>query len=436
MNNLEFKSRRNKLAKAIGKNGVAIVATADLSTRTNDTHYPFRSNSDFYYFTGFLEPNALMLLAPGRPEGEFILCVRPKNPLMETWEGHMEGLSGVIKNYNADQSFDIANIDSVLKDLLHGRERVFYSIGKHKNYDDKVTEAFKTLRESQRQGGVVPNEIVSVDTIIHDMRQIKSRKEIQLMKQAARIGVEAHLRVMNECKPSVYEYQIEASINHQFGQYGTVPSYNSIVASGDNACTLHYVENQSIMKEGDLLLTDAGCEYQMYASDITRTIPVSGQFTKEQKAIYSIVLEAQKSVISSVKPGQTFEKMQKNCIEIITRGLKKLGILKGSVSKLIKEESYKDFYMHGIGHWLGIDVHDVGSYVDEKGKSKPFAPGMVITVEPGIYISKKTKAIDKKWKGIGIRIEDDVLVTPSGCEVLSRELPKDIDAIEAIMASK
>ena len=435
MKNLEFKSRRNKLAKAIGKNGVAIIATADLSTRTNDTHYPFRSNSDFYYFTGFLEPNALMLLAPGRPEGEFILCVRPKNPLMETWEGHMEGLSGAINNYNADQSFDVADINNILKDLLHGRERVFYSIGKHKTYDDKVTEAFKTLRESQRQGGVVPNEIVSVDTIIHDMRQIKSRKEIQLMKQAARIGVEAHLRVMNECKPSVYEYQIEASINHQFGQYGTVPSYNSIVASGDNACTLHYVENQSIMKEGDLLLTDAGCEYQMYASDITRTIPVSGQFTKEQKDIYSIVLEAQKSVISSVKPGQTFEKMQKNCIEIITRGLKKLGILKGSVSKLIKEESYKDFYMHGIGHWLGIDVHDVGSYVDEKGKSKPFAPGMVITVEPGIYISKKTKAIDKKWKGIGIRIEDDVLVTPSGCEVLSGDLPKEIDVIEAMMAS-
>jgi Xaa-Pro aminopeptidase len=435
MKNLEFKSRRNKLAKTIGKSGVAIIATADLSTRTNDTYYPFRSNSDFYYFTGFLEPNALMVLAPGRPEGEFILCVRPKNPLMETWEGHMEGLSGVINNYNADQSFDIADIDSILKDLLHGRERVFYSIGEHKIYDDKVTEAFKTLRESQRQGGVVPNEIVSVDTMIHDMRQIKSRKEIQLMKEAARIGVEAHLRVMNECKPSVYEYQIEASINHQFGQYGTVPSYNSIVASGDNACTLHYVENQSMMKQGDLLLTDAGCEYQMYASDITRTIPVSGQFTKEQKAIYSIVLEAQKSVISSVKPGQTFEKMQKNCIEIITRGLKKLGILKGSVSKLIKEESYKDFYMHGIGHWLGIDVHDVGSYVNEKGKSKPFAPGMVITVEPGIYISKKTKAIDKKWKGIGIRIEDDVLVTRSGCEVLSGELPKEIEAIEAMMSS-
>jgi Xaa-Pro aminopeptidase len=435
MKNLEFKSRRNKLAKTIGKSGVAIIATADLSTRTNDTYYPFRSNSDFYYFTGFLEPNALMVLAPGRPEGEFILCVRPKDPLMETWEGHMEGLSGVINNYNADQSFDIADIDSILKDLLHGRERVFYSIGEHKIYDDKVTEAFKTLRESQRQGGVVPNEIVSVDTMIHDMRQIKSRKEIQLMKEAARIGVEAHLRVMNECKPSVYEYQIEASINHQFGQYGTVPSYNSIVASGDNACTLHYVENQSMMKQGDLLLTDAGCEYQMYASDITRTIPVSGQFTKEQKAIYSIVLEAQKSVISSVKPGQTFEKMQKNCIEIITRGLKKLGILKGSVSKLIKEESYKDFYMHGIGHWLGIDVHDVGSYVNEKGKSKPFAPGMVITVEPGIYISKKTKAIDKKWKGIGIRIEDDVLVTRSGCEVLSGELPKEIEAIEAMMSS-
>jgi Xaa-Pro aminopeptidase len=435
MKNREYKSRRNKLAKAIGKDGVAIIATADLSTRTNDTDYPFRSDSDFYYLTGFLEPNSLMLLAPGRPEGEFILCVRPKNPLMETWEGHMEGLNGVIKNYDVDQSFDIANIDVVLKDLLYGKEKIFYSIGKNNFYDEKVTEVFKVLRESQRQGGVVPNEIVSIDTIIHEMRQIKSRKEIQLMKQAARIGVEAHLRVMRECKPSIFEYQIEASINHQFGQYGAVPSYNSIVASGDNACTLHYVENKSQMKEGDLLLTDAGCEFQMYASDITRTIPISGQYTKEQKAIYSIVLEAQISAINSVKPGQTFENMQKNCIEIITRGLKKLGILKGSEAKLIEEESYKEFYMHGIGHWLGIDVHDVGSYVNEKGRSKPFAPGMVITVEPGIYISKKSKSIDKKWKGIGIRIEDDVLITSSGCEVLSGKLPKEIDAIEAIMSS-
>ena len=431
----EFAKRRKKLARAIGKNSVAILSTADLSTRTNDTYYPFRSDSDFYYYTGFSEPQALMMIAPGRPEGEFILCVRPKDPLMETWEGFMEGLDGVIKNYDANESFDIADIDTVLIDVMRSREKIAYIIGKNSFYDDKVIKAFNALKSNQRQGGVVPNEIVSLEPIIHEMRQIKSRQEIQLMKRSARIGVEAHLRVMRECKPDVYEYQIEASIRHQFGQYGSIPSYNSIVASGDNACTLHYVENQSKLKQGDLLLTDAGCEYQMYASDITRTIPVSGKFSKEQKAIYSIVLEAQKSAIESVKPGQTFGNMQNNSIEIITRGLRKLGILKGNLVKLIKDEAYKPFYMHGIGHWLGMDVHDVGSYVNEKGKSKKFLPGMVITVEPGIYISRKSKHVDKKWKGIGIRIEDDVLVTRSGCEVLSGKLPKEIDKIEAIMSS-
>ena len=435
MSTKEFSKRRKKLARAIGKNCVAILSTADLSTRTNDTYYPFRSDSDFYYYTGFSEPQALMMIAPGRPEGEFILCVRPKDPLMETWEGFMEGLDGVIKNYDANESFDIADIDTVLIDVMRSREKIAYTIGKNRFYDDKVIKAFNALKANQRQGGVIPNEIISLEPIIHEMRQIKSRQEIQLMQRSARIGVEAHLRVMRECKPDVYEYQIEASIRHQFGQYGSIPSYNSIVASGDNACTLHYVENQSKLKQGDLLLTDAGCEYQMYASDITRTIPVSGKFTKDQKAIYAIVLSAQKSAIASVKPGQTFENMQKNAIEIITRGLRKLGILKGNLSKLIKEEAYKPFYMHGIGHWLGMDVHDVGSYVNEKGKSKKFLPGMVITVEPGIYISRKSKHVDKKWKGIGIRIEDDVLVTRSGCEVLSGKLPKEIDKIEAIMSS-
>ena len=435
MSTKEFAKRRKKLARAIGKNSVAILSTGDLSTRTNDTNYPFRADSDFYYFTGFSEPQALMMIAPGRPEGEFILCVRPKDPLMETWEGFMEGLDGVIRNYDANESFDIADIDAVLIDVLRSRENIAYTLGKNSFYDEKVIKAFNSLKANQRQGGVIPNEIVSLEPMIHGMRQIKSRQEIQLMKRSAHIGVEAHLRVMKECKPDVYEYQIEASINHQFGQHGSVPSYNSIVASGDNACTLHYVENQSKLKKGDLLLTDAGCEYQMYASDITRTIPVSGKFSKEQKAIYSIVLEAQKSAIESVKPGQTFGNMQNNSIEIITRGLRKLGILKGNLVKLIKDESYKPFYMHGIGHWLGMDVHDVGSYVNEKGKSKKFLPGMVITVEPGIYISRKSKHVDKKWKGIGIRIEDDVLVTRSGCEVLSGKLPKEIDKIEAIMSS-
>jgi len=341
----------------------------------------------------------------------------------------------VKKNYDANESFDIADIDAVLIDVLRSREKIAYTVGKNSFYDEKIIKAFNSLKANQRQGGVIPNEIVSLEPIIHEMRQIKSRKEIRQMKKSARIGVEAHLRVMKECKPDIYEYQIEASINHQFGQHGSVPSYNSIVASGDNACTLHYVENRSKLKEGELLLTDAGCEYQMYTSDITRTIPVSGKFNKEQKAIYSIVLEAQKSAIALVKPGQTFENMQKNSIEIITLGLRKLGIVKGSLVKLIKEEAYKPFYMHGIGHWLGMDVHDVGSYVNEKGKSKGFLPGMVITVEPGIYISRNNRHVEKKWKGIGIRIEDDVLVTRSGCEVLSGKLPKEIDKIEAIMSS-
>ena len=435
MNTKEFAKRRKKLARAIGKKSVAILSTADLSTRTNDTNYPFRSDSDFYYFTGFKEPQSLMMIAPGRPEGEYILCVRPKDPLMETWEGFMEGLDGAIKNYDANESFDIGDIDTVLIDVLRSREKIVYTIGKNRFYDEKVIKAFNALKANQRQGGVIPNEIVSLEPIIHEMRQIKSRQEIAFMMQSAVISVEAHLRVMEECKPGIYEYQLEASIQHQFGQNDSVPAYNSIVASGDNACTLHYVENQSKLKQGDLLLTDAGCEYQMYASDITRTIPVSGKYSKEQKAIYTIVLEAQKSAIESVKLGQTFENMQKNSIEIITSGLRKLGILKGSLSKLIKDEAYKPFYMHGIGHWLGMDVHDVGSYVNEKGKSKRFLPGMIITVEPGIYISRNSKHVDKKWKGIGIRIEDDVLVTRSGCEVLSGKLPKEIDEIEAIMSS-
>ena len=434
MNKKEFAKRRKKLSRAIGKNSVAILSTADLSTRSNDTNYPFRSDSDFYYFTGFTEPHSLMLIAPGRPEGEYILCVRPKDPLMETWEGFMEGLDGAINNYDANESFDIGDIDAVLIDVLGSREKIVYTIGKNRFYDEKVIKAFNALKANQRQGGVIPNEIVSLEPIIHEMRQIKSREEIAFMMKSAVTSVEAHLRVMKECKPGVYEYQLAASIHHQFGQNGSVPAYNSIVASGDNACTLHYVENQSKLKQGDLLLTDAGCEYQMYASDITRTIPVSGEYSKEQKAIYTIVLEAQKSAIASVRPGQTFESMQKNSIEIITRGLRKLGILKGSLSKLIKDEAYKPFYLHGIGHWLGRDVHDVGSYVNEKGKSKRFLPGMIITVEPGIYISRKSKHVEKKWKGIGIRIEDDVLVTRSGYEVLSGKLPKEIDEIEAIMS--
>ncbi|MED5271189.1 MAG: M24B family metallopeptidase, partial [Pseudomonadota bacterium] len=306
--------------------------------------------------------------------------------------------------------------------------------GNDEKYDKSVVNAFNQVRANQRRGGVVPTEIVSLEPLVHEMRLIKSREEIRLMKKSAQISVEAHYRVMDECNDGVFEYQIDAAIKHQFGKYGAIPAYHSIVASGANACTLHYIENKDKLKAGDLLLTDAGCEHQMYAADITRTIPVSGSYSNEQKAVYSIVLDAQKEAINSVKPGQTFENLQNQAIESITKGLRKLGLLKGSVKSLIEKEAYKDFYMHGIGHWLGMDVHDVGSYMSEMGKSKKFEVGMVLTIEPGIYISKKNKNVDKIWRGIGVRIEDDVLVTKSGCDVLSGSLPKEIKDIEKRMS--
>jgi len=431
---LEYKKRRNKLSRLIGKDGIAILPTAPYKNRSRDTYYPYRPDSDFFYFTGFSEPDALMILAPGRPEGEFILLVRPKDPLKEIWDGHMEGLIGAKRNFGANQSYKIEDLIKVLAEVFPNRQKIFYTLGNQNDYDKKVIDTFNQVKANQRRGGVVPTEVVSLEPLIHDMRLVKSREEISRMKESARISVEAHYKVMDECKAGVYEYQIQASINHQFGQYGAVPAYDSIVASGHNACTLHYIDNKDILKSGDLLLTDAGCEHQMYAADITRTVPVSGTFNEEQKAIYSIVLDTQKKAIESVKPGQTFENIQNDAITNITKGLRKLGLLSGSLQSLIKNEAYKDFYMHGVGHWLGMDVHDVGAYMSNAGKSKKFVPGMVLTIEPGIYISKKNKKVQKSWRGIGVRIEDDVLVTKKGCEVLTGKLSKEINEIEQRMS--
>ncbi len=431
---LEYKKRRNKLSRLIGKDSIAILPTAPYKNRSRDTYYPYRPDSDFFYFTGFSEPDALMILAPGRPEGEFILLVRSKDPLKEIWDGHMEGLIGAKRNFGANQSYKIEDLIKVLAEVFPNRQKIFYTLGNQNDYDKKVICTFNQVKANQRRGGVVPTEVVSLEPLIHDMRLVKSREEISRMKESARISVEAHYKVMDECKDGVYEYQIQASINHQFGQYGAVPAYDSIVASGHNACTLHYIDNKDILKSGDLLLTDAGCEHQMYAADITRTVPVSGTFNEEQKAIYSIVLDTQKKAIESVKPGQTFENIQNDAITNITKGLRKLGLLSGSLQSLIKNEAYKDFYMHGIGHWLGMDVHDVGAYMSNAGKSKKFVPGMVLTIEPGIYISKKNKKVQKSWRGIGVRIEDDVLVTKKGCEVLTGKLSKEINEIEQRMS--
>ena len=432
--NKEFEKRRRKLAKLIGKDGIAVIPTASTRVRSRDTDYPYRPDSDFYYFTGFSEPNAVMILAPGREDGSFIVCLREKNPLTEIWDGHMEGLNGVKENYEADQSFDIEDLETILPSLFLGRQKVFFTLGQDEVLDKILMKSFNAVRAGQRRGGVVPSEIQALEPLVHEMRLIKSKYEIGLMKKSAKISVDAHKRIFENCKPGVFEYQIEADIIHEFGKHGAVPAYTSIVASGQNACTLHYISNRDKMKSGQLLLTDAGCENEMYAADITRTIPVSGEYSKEQKEIYELVLEVQKNAINSIKPGQTFEGLQSDAIKGLTKGLKKLGLLKGRVDQLIKSEAYKDFYMHGIGHWLGMDVHDVGSYMDQKGKSRKFENGMVLTIEPGIYISKKNKNVPTEYRGIGIRIEDDVLVTKSGCDVLTKALPKEIGEIESIMA--
>ena len=408
--NKEFEKRRRKLAKLIGKDGIAVIPTASTRVRSRDTDYPYRPDSDFYYFTGFSEPNAVMILAPGREDGSFILCLREKNPLTEIWDGHMEGLNGVKKNYEADQSFDIEDLETILSSLFLGRQKVFFTLGQDEVLDKILMKSFNAVRAGQRRGGVVPSEIQALEPLVHEMRLIKSKYEIGLMKKSAKISVDAHKRIFENCKPGVFEYQIEADIIHEFGKHGAVPAYTSIVASGQNACTLHYISNRDKMKSGQLLLTDAGCENEMYAADITRTIPVSGEYSKEQKEIYELVLEVQKNAINSIKPGQTFEGLQSDAIKGLTKGLKKLGLLKGRVDQLIKSEAYKDFYMHGIGHWLGMDVHDVGSYMDQKGKSRKFENGMVLTIEPGIYISKKNKNVPTEYRGIGIRIEDLSLI--------------------------
>ena len=436
MNSRDYIIRRKKLAKAIGKGSVAILPAAQTSQRSRDTKYKYRPDSDFYYYTGFSEPESLMILAPGRSEGEFILLVEKKDPLAETWEGHRPGPKGAIKDYGADQSFSIDHCDAVLSKILKTTEKIFFTLGNDASYDQKITNILNSLRTGQRQGVSAPGSIISLESITHELRSIKSATEIKLMRKAAKIGVEAHFRVMKKCQENLYEYQLESEILHQFGQYGATASYDSIVASGSNACTLHYINNRSKLKNGELLLTDAGCEFEMYASDITRTIPISGVFTEEQKAIYSIVLETQKKAIESVKPGQTFKNLQNNAIKSITKGLQKLGILSGNIDKLIANEAYKPFYMHGIGHWLGMDVHDVGSYGNpKKGSVRKFEPGMVLTIEPGIYISSKNRKVEKKWRGIGIRIEDDILVKKNGNEILTHKLSKEIDDIESIMAN-
>ncbi len=429
----EFARRRKQLMRMMGNDAIAILPTAPERLRNRDVEHPYRCDSDFYYLTGFAEPEAVAVFVPGRAHGEFILFCRERDPLMETWNGRRAGTEGAVEQFGADDAFPITDIDDILPGLLESRERVFYTMGAAPEFDTRVINWVKEIRSRARSGVHTPDEFVALDHLVHDMRLYKSRAEIKVMREAANIAAEAHKRAMRTCKPGMMEYAIEAEFLHEFRRHGCEPAYSSIVGGGDNGCILHYTENNAVLRDGDLLLIDAGAEHQYYASDITRTFPVNGRFTEPQQQLYNLVLDAQLAAIEEVYPGNHWNAPHDAAVKVLTRGLVKLGLLKGRPAQLIKDGAYRKFYMHRTGHWLGMDVHDVGDYkVGEEWRV--LEPGMVMTVEPGLYIPIGSKGVARKWWGIGIRIEDDVLVTRDGYDVLSKHVPKSVEEIEALMA--
>ncbi|HEX6929805.1 MAG TPA: Xaa-Pro aminopeptidase [Gammaproteobacteria bacterium] len=428
----EFERRRRQLMRMMGDDGIAIIASAPERIRNRDTHYPFRQDSDFWYLTGFPEPDAVAVLVPGREAAEYILFSRERDPEKETWHGRRAGQEGAMERYGADDAFPIDDIDEILPGLMENRERVHYTMGAHPDFDQRVIGWVKRLREQLKSEARTPHEFVSLDPFLHDLRLYKSTAELKSMRRAARISVAAHERGMRAVKPGMMEWEIEAELLHEFRRNGGTPAYPSIVGGGANGCILHYVENDRVLNDGELLLVDAGCEFENYASDVTRTYPVNGKFSPEQRALYDIVLDAQLAAIEKARPGAHWNETHEAAVKVITRGLAKLGILEGRVSQLVENGAYRPFYMHKTGHWLGLDVHDVGDYkVGEKWRE--LEPGMVMTVEPGIYIPAGMPGVDRKWWDIGIRIEDDVLVTRDAPEVLSEGLAKAPADIEALM---
>ena len=444
MNIREYKKRQKNLLKAIGLNSAAIIPTATEKTRNRDADFPFRPDSDFRYITGFNEPESVAVFIPGRlsgqktsqkasqRKGQYVLFCRESDPLMEIWNGRREGIEGATNNYQADEVFPISQLDEILPTLLENVERVYYSIGYDESFDKRLMEWVNKVRKKARTGILAPQEFHSLDHIIHEMRLIKSDTEVKIIREACKISAKAHIKAMQACKPGIREYAVEAELNHTFTAHGCPAAYTSIVGSGENGCILHYTENNAVLKDGDLLLIDAGAELDCYASDITRTFPVNGKYSPEQKIIYEIVLAAQLAAIKKIKPGNHWNQPHETAVKVLTKGLLDIGLLKGDLNKLVKDQAYNQFYMHRTGHWLGMDVHDVGDY-RTKGKWRKFEQGMVLTVEPGLYIAANAKGVAKKWWDIGVRIEDDILVTKTGYDILSKDTPKTVDEIEIVM---
>jgi Xaa-Pro aminopeptidase len=432
MNQGEFARRRRALMRMIGKESVAILPAASTRMRNRDVEYPFRQDSDFYYLTGFNEPDAVLVLAPGRAEGDYILFCRERDPKRAIWDGERAGPEGAIADFAADDAYPVADLDGILPDIVESRESVYYTMGQHPEFDTRLLGWVGELR--QRGGSShTPDEFIALDHLLHDLRMYKSRAEVSAMRKAARIGVAAHRRAIAACRPGMYEYELEAEYLHEFRRNGVEMSYQPIVGGGANGCILHYIQNDQMLRDGDLVLADVGCEFECYASDITRTWPVNGSFTDAQRELYEIVLEAHDAAVQKVGPGQHWNEPHDAAVSVITRGLRELGLLKGALRTLIKDGKYRKFFMHRTGHWLGLDVHDVGDY-KVSDHWRLLEPGMVMTVEPGIYVPDQ-RNIPKRYRNTGIRIEDDVLVTPKGNEVMTSALPVDPDEIEAIVGS-
>jgi Xaa-Pro aminopeptidase len=433
----EFQQRRQQVMEKIG-NGTAIFRSAPMVVMHNDVEYTYRQDSDFFYLTGFNEPEAVAVLAPHHPEHQFILFVQPKDPEKETWTGYLHGVEGAKEIFAADEAYSIEELDEKLPQYLEKAERIYYHLGRDKTFNTNVLKHWQKLIATFPRRGTGPTALEDTNFILHPLRLLKTEAELDNIRQATAISAQAHNRAREFTKVGHYEYQIQAEIEHTFRLEGGMgPAYPSIVASGANACILHYINNNRQVQENELLLIDAGCAYNYYNGDITRTFPVNGKFTPEQKIIYEIVLEAQLKAIEVVKTGNPYNLFHDTAVRTIVEGLVDLGLLVGPIDEIIKEEKYKPFYMHRTGHWLGLDVHDAGGYKVNEETWQTLQPGHVLTVEPGIYIAPDIKAaegqpeVPEKWRGIGIRIEDDVLVTATGNEVLTATVPKKVEDIES-----
>lgn len=440
----EFAQRRLTLASALAPNSVAIIKGASHASRNSDVEYPFRQLSDCLYLSGIVEADVTLVIAPGHMHvdtetnvsspADFIVFSQPKNPQLEIWTGRIIGQEAMKTSYGADQAFDHTLLSSMLPDILADKTAIYYHVGENEKFDQTILKALHAVKAKARQGVNAPERLENISPLLSDMRLFKSHNELEMMRKASDISALAHCNAMLASPTSQHEFELEAQLLHTFVKQGARhQAYSSIVGSGENACVLHYTDNDQPIHEDDLILIDAGCELQGYAADITRTFPARGIFSPAQKALYNIVLAAQEAAIATIKIGNHWNSPHEAALEVLTQGLIDLGILTGELSTLIADKAYFPYYMHRTGHWLGLDVHDVGSYKVD-GQWRMFEPGMVLTVEPGLYIAPDAE-VDACYRGIGIRIEDDVVVTQGDAEILTKGVPKTVTEIEALMAT-